>query len=148
MAGTNPFDPAAPGLNAQGYADSSGNMAATFDPARDGVDNATTPVTATPYAAPLEAIAPTITARIDATQTSGESWLEALSRLLPTIATTYQQGQLIKVQTDRAKAGLPPLDMSQYGLGVKVGLADDTKQYLLLAGLLVGGAVLLHRFAK
>lgn len=86
------------------------------------------------YAVSLETIAPNVTSLVDDNTQPGETWYEALARLLPALAATEQQRQLLQVQTERAKAGLPPLDTSQYGLGVKVGLSEDSKQLLIYGG--------------
>lgn len=92
------------------------------------------------YAQSLESIAPNVNSLIEETRTPGESWIDSLARLLPVLATTEQQRQLLKIQTQRAAQGLPPLDASQYGVGVNVGLSSDTKQ--LLGYALAGGALL------
>lgn len=75
------------------------------------------------------------------TRSPGESWVDSLAKLLPVLATTEQQRQLLKIQTQRAAQGLPPLDASQYGVGVNVGLSTDTRQLLMYG--LIGAAVLL-----
>lgn len=92
------------------------------------------PVPPADYAQSLEAIAPNITALTEENRQGGEPWYEALARLLPAIAATQQQRELLKVQTERAKQGLPPLDTSQYGVGVRVGLSEDSKQLLIYGG--------------
>lgn len=97
------------------------------------------------YAASLEQIAPNIGSMIAEQQGTGESWLDSLTRLLPIIAATQQQRELLQIQVDRARQGLPPLDASQYSTGVRVGLDDSTKK------LLVGAAVglgLLFAFSR
>lgn len=86
------------------------------------------------YATSLEIIAPNVNALVAENRQPEESWMDALVRLLPAIAATHQQRELLKVQTDRAKAGLPPLDTSTYGLGVRVGLSEDSKQLLIYGG--------------
>lgn len=83
------------------------------------------------YASSLETIAPNITGLVDETRTSNESWFETLARLIPSIVATDQQRKLLNLQVERARAGLPPLDTAQYGLGVKVGLSEDSKQLLI-----------------
>jgi hypothetical protein len=68
--------------------------------------------------------------------------------MLPVLASTYQQKQLLSVQVDRARAGLPPLDVQQYapGANVNVGLSPDLQKLLIVGGvaalgLLAWGAV-------
>lgn len=86
------------------------------------------------YAQSLESIAPNITTLTEQNRQGDEPWYESLARLLPAIAATQQQRELLKVQTERARQGLPPLDVSQYGLGVRVGLSEDSKQLLIYGG--------------
>jgi hypothetical protein len=114
----------------------------TFDPSVDAVDAESLTVGASDYATELEVVAPTVTEKINQVQQPGESWMDTLQRMLPTLATTYQQHQLLQVQVDRAKAGLPPLDVSQYAAGVQVGLSPETRKLLMGAGF-VGLAILM-----
>ncbi len=87
------------------------------------------------YMQSLDVLAPSIVDKVAETQTPGESWIDALSRILPTIVATVQQRQLLQVQIERARQGLPPLDVSQYTSGVSVGLSQDTKQLLMYGGI-------------
>ena len=67
------------------------------------------------------------------TSSDFQAAMQALQGALPTIALTLQQRQILAVQQQRMAAGLPPLDASQYGVGVSVGLSSQT-QTMLLAG--------------
>lgn len=89
----------------------------------------------------LDTIAPGITAEIGANQSQGETWMDSLARLLPILATTYQQKQLLEVQMQRARQGQPPLDVSMYAPSVRVGLSEDTKNMLLIGGAVVAAIV-------
>lgn len=86
------------------------------------------------FALSLETIAPNVTTLVDSQREGGESWFDTLARLLPSIVATDQQRRLLNIQTERAKQGLPPLDTSQYGVGVRVGLSEDSKQLLIYGG--------------
>lgn len=86
------------------------------------------------YAQNLDVIAPGVTDIIAKEQAPGESWADTLQRILPIIAATYQQKQLLDVQVQRARDGQPPLDASMYAPGVKVGLSPETMQALYIAG--------------
>lgn len=86
------------------------------------------------YAASLEQMAPNVGALIDSQQGASESWYDALARLLPVLASTYQQKQLLSVQVERARNGLPPLDVSQYAPGVNVGVDDKTRSLIMWGG--------------
>lgn len=87
------------------------------------------------YRSSLEAIAPNVTTIAEQQRMQGESWTDAIARLLPVLAATWQQKQLLSVQVERAKQGLPPLDANQIAAGVNVGIAPDT-QKLLIWGML------------
>ena len=92
------------------------------------------------YTIALEAVAPNVTQLVEETRSPGESWIDSLARLLPVLAATDQQRKILQIQTERARQGLPPLDASQYGVGVNVGLSSDTKQ---LMGYALAGVALL-----
>lgn len=87
------------------------------------------------YAPVFDYVAPGLNDMIDQQQQPGESWLDAVGRLLPIIAATDQQRQLLQVQVDRARQGLPPLNVSQYAAGVQVGVSSDLKNLLVIGGL-------------
>lgn len=115
----------------------------TFDPTTD----TSTSYTLIPpdYFASLETVAPTITDKITQQAAPGESWMDSLARLLPILAATNQQRQLLQTQADRAKAGLPPLDVSQYGAGVQIGLSADTKKLLMIGAAALGAILIFSR---
>jgi hypothetical protein len=52
------------------------------------------------------------------------------------------QKDLLRLQVERARAGLPPLDTAAYTPGVNVGLTDSTTQDIT-RWILIGGGVLL-----
>lgn len=93
----------------------------------------------------LETIAPGSVSLTQNAQATGEAWYESLARLLPTLAATYQQKQLLQIQVDRARQGLPPLNASQYGAGFNIGLSQDTQNMILIGGLALLGVFLLTR---
>jgi hypothetical protein len=82
----------------------------------------------------LETLAPGVGQLIESQQGHTESWYDALARLLPVMAATYQQKQLLSVQVERARQGLPPLDVSNYAPGVNVGLDEKTQRLLIIGG--------------
>lgn len=59
------------------------------------------------------------------------------------------QKDLLKLQLERARAGLPPLDSSQYAPTINAGLAPATQgavtQWILIAGAILVGVMLLKR---
>lgn len=91
------------------------------------------------FAQSLDEIAPGI---VDMTtqqaQASGENWIDSLARLLTAVVVTEQQRDLLRVQVERARAGQPPLNVSQYAGGAQIGLSSDTKWF---AGLALAGVV-------
>ena len=71
----------------------------------------------------------------------------AAAVILPTI----QQQKLLGVQLDRAKAGLPPLDLSRYesaSQGLNVGVNASTQRTLLYLGLGLGAIYLASTLFK
>lgn len=110
-------------------------MSNTFDPAQDLAYVATMP--SADYRQSLEAIAPNITTIAEEQRMPSESWADAVVRILPALAATWQQKQLLQVQVERAKQGLPPLDANQIAAGVNVGLSQDTTRLVMwsVAGL-------------
>lgn len=97
------------------------------------------------YATSMETVAPGIVPLIAQTQVQGETWTDTLKRSLPIIAATYQQKQILDVQMDRAKQGLPPLDASQYGVGVNVGLSPEVMKMVMLGLVGIGAVIFLSR---
>lgn len=93
------------------------------------------------WANALESVAPTINEKITQQSQAGESWVTTLQRILPALATTVQQREILKIQLERARQGLPPLDNSQFGAQVSVGL--DNRTMMLLGAAAVGIAALL-----
>lgn len=57
--------------------------------------------------------------------------------------TTDAQRRLLNIQLDRARNNLPPLDSSQYGLGVNVGLSPSTLKTAAFVALGIGALFLL-----
>ena len=86
------------------------------------------------YAPVFNTMAPGFNTLIDQQQQPSESWIDAAARLLPILAATEQQRQLLAVQVQRAQQGLPPLNMSQYAAGVQVGMSSDLKNILVIGG--------------
>ena len=94
----------------------------------------------------LEQYFPGLPAKIDQTQTPSESWIDTLVKLVPAITMTAQQQQLMQLNIERAKKGLPPVDIASYsGIGVNVGLSPDTKNLLIFGGLALVAVFFLTR---
>lgn len=82
------------------------------------------------YQNAIDAIAPGASDQAAQVQAPNEDYLSALLRVAGAVVTTDAQRKLLNVQIDRANKGLPPLDMSQYGAGVNVGLSPETLKML------------------
>lgn len=100
------------------------------------------------YEVALEDLAPGVTTIVNEQKAPNESWYDSLARLLPMLASTYQQQQLLQVQVDRAKQGLPPLNTNQYAAGVNVGVSQDTQKMLMYGLIGVGALVIFSTMAK
>lgn len=98
----------------------------------------------------LDNIAPGISTMVNQTATPGESWSDTLQKLLPNLALTAQQLQLMQINIQRAKLGQPAIDVSSYsGAGVNVGLSPDTQKLVIYGGIaLLAMYFFTHRRAK
>lgn len=88
----------------------------------------------------MEQTAPGILDKAAAIKMPGEDTIAAISRAMTGLTMTLQQRELMNLNIERAKKGLPPIDISQYsGVGVNVGLSSSTQQMVLMlgAGLLI-----------
>jgi len=68
-------------------------------------------------------------------------WGKSVMDFAKSYLTYDSQKQLLAANIKRAEMGLPPLDASQYGLGVNVGLSPATQN------LVIGGLVILGLYA-
>jgi len=91
----------------------------------------------------VETIAPGLSSVADEIRVAGEDWISAISRAMGTVAMADYQRRLLNVQLERARQGLPPLNASQYGVGVNVEAPQ--LNLLLLGGLALGAVLLLRR---
>ncbi len=83
---------------------------------------------------------PGITKIVEEQNLPGEPWWKTAERALTGLVTTYYQSELLKVNIDRAKQGLPPLKGTDLpATTVAVGISKDTQNLLLLLG---GGLLL------
>jgi len=107
----------------------------SFVPAVSTPDLSTMNISAT-YKVALEDAAPGITTAIDQAQKTGEAWTDTLVRILPNLTMGVQQLQLMQINVDRARKGLPPVDAQAYsGAYVNVGLDPNTQRLVTYAGL-------------
>ena len=97
----------------------------------------------------LEDAAPGVTTAVAQAQKPGEAWTDTLVRILPNLTMGVQQLQLMQINVDRAKKGLPPVDAQAYsGAYVNVGLDPNTQRLVTYAGLGILALFLLNRFSK
>jgi len=121
-----------------------GTMVSIDDPSRV-INSDLTPT----WTVALESIAPTITQKIATQQQRDEPWWETWSRIASSVVMANQQRQLMQINVDRAKRGEPPLDIAQYtGVGVQVGVSQNTQQFLTYAGIAVLGFLLINTLAR
>ena len=101
------------------------------------------------YKLVFDAAAPGLTEKIAEAQKPGENWTDTYGRIASSLLMTVQQYQLINLNTERAKKGLPPVDIASYsGVGVNIGISPSTQQLLIFGGLAVAALVLLTRSSK
>ena len=93
--------------------------------------------------------APNATQIIAQNQTPGESWVDTAQKVLTGLVMTEQQRQLMQLNIERARQGLPPIDINRYtGVGVNVGLSQGTQQLVLYLALGAGALILLNSLMK
>ena len=92
------------------------------------------------WALALDKAAPGVSSAI-ASASNGEPWYETLASVLPKLVLADNQRRLLNIQLERAQTGKPPLDSSNYGLGVNVGLSPDTSK-IVMYGLVALGVIL------
>jgi hypothetical protein len=95
------------------------------------------------FQAAVEQTAPGIMDKARIMAKEGESVIDSLARAASTIAMADSQRRLLNIQLERARQGKAPLDSSQYGLGVNVGLSPQT--ILLIGGALLAVVLLARR---
>ena len=97
----------------------------------------------------LEQFAPGVTTIIAQNQTPNESWFDTAQKILTGLVMTEQQRQLMQLNIERARQGLPPVDINRYsGVGVNVGLSQGTQNLVLYLALGAGALILLNAFMK
>lgn len=116
----------------------------------DAIDAGTVPEGMTKEQwASMSGIAANLPAVIAQNQTQGESWIDTGQKIITGLLMSEQQRNLMRLNIERARQGLPPIDIAQYtGVGVNVGLSQGTQQlvtYALVAG---GLLLLLNTFLK
>jgi len=74
--------------------------------------------------------------KVQSQQQQDEPWWQTATRILSALSMSQQQRELMKINIERAKQGLPPLDIAQYtGVGVQVGVSPQTQQLITYGGL-------------
>jgi len=97
----------------------------------------------------LESVAPTVTQKIVSQQQENEPWWETWSRIASSVVMAKQQRDLMQINVDRAKQGLPPLDIAQYsGVGVNVGLSAQTQALVTYGGLALLAFLVFNTLAR
>lgn len=99
------------------------------------------------YAASFSTIAPGFTEQITAQTgpSAEEPWWQVAMRTLSTVVVTDYQRRLLNIQLDRARQGLPPLNTSQYGVGVQVGMDPNVQKMLIIGGVGLFALLMLMR---
>ena len=136
------------------YQDATGQYLVYDEYSQDYVPAVSTPDQSTAtipvaYQVVFDQAAPGLTQKIAEAQKPGESWTDTWSRIGSALLMSIQQYKLIELNTERAKKGLPPVDIASYsGVGVNIGLSPSTQQLLLFGGLAVAALVFFNRSSK
>lgn len=94
------------------------------------------------YMQSSESIAPGIVDYAQSIKTASMSIIDALSYARNSVSMTDQQRDLLSVQLDRARQGLPPLNTSVYGIGAQQNqmgafFAQNQGMILLIVGAII-----------
>jgi hypothetical protein len=119
-----------------------GDSAATWTPQTQlspfGVEGA--------YQNAIAAQDPILNQTIVGARVPGEDYINAGLRVAQSYILADSQRRLLNAQLTRAQSGLPPLDSSQYGMGVSLGLSGDTQKWIMYgAGALLIAFLVLRR---
>lgn len=116
----------------------------------DAIDAGTLPagMTREQYQA-IGTIAPNATQVLAQNQVPGEPWYETAQKILTGLVMTNQQRELMQLNIERARQGLPPIDINRYtGVGVNVGLSQGTQNLVLYLALGAGALILINSFMR
>jgi hypothetical protein len=73
------------------------------------------------------------------------STTDTFAKIATSLGLGVQQYQLMNLNVERARQGLPPIDVARYsGAGVNIGLSPGTQQLVTYAGLALVGLLLLN----
>lgn len=97
------------------------------------------------YQPVIEQTAPGMTKVINQQSQPGESWIDTAQRALTMLVMTNSQRQLMQINLERARQGLPPISAAQAGLSVGVEVGAETKQLLIYGGLALLAVLALSR---
>jgi hypothetical protein len=100
------------------------------------------------YMASIYNIAPQVKPAVEANKVPGESYFDAFLRVANAVVLTDAQRRLLNIQIQRAAQGLPPLDSSQYGLGVSVGVSPEITRIAWVVGLGLLGVLVLGQLSR
>ena len=82
-------------------------------------------------------------------QTQGETWVDTAQKIVTGLVMSEQQRSLMKLNIERARQGLPPIDIAQYsGVGVNVGLSAGTQQLVTYALLGIGAFLVFNTLMR
>ena len=97
----------------------------------------------------INSIASNATQIIAENQAPGEPWYVTAEKILTGLIMSNQQNELMKLNIERARKGLPPVDINRYsGVGVNVGLSQGTQNLVLYLALGAGALILLNSLMK
>lgn len=91
------------------------------------------------FTSALETGAPGVTEAVAQVQEDeGIDWISALAKVAQSLVVADSQRQYLAANLELARAGKPPLDASNYGMGVSVGMDANTRK---MVGFAIAGAL-------
>ena len=99
--------------------------------------------------ASMSAIASNIPTEIAKNQTAGESWVDTATKLLTGFAMYQNQRDLYSLNLELVRQGKNPIDPSRIaGMGVNVGLSQNTQQLVTYALLGLGAFLVFNTLMR
>lgn len=76
------------------------------------------------------------------------STVTTIGNALPALGQAYFQTQAMKLNLDRAKQGLPPINTASYAPGLNVGLTPQTSNLLMYGAIGLAAVFVIMQFTK
>ncbi len=125
----------------------------------DTISNFFTPTTFDMTAGAVAGSAPAVDMSVPIDTSSGGNWWDRLLNAIPSTVSTignalpalgqaYFQTQAMKINLDRAKQGLPPINTAAYAPGINVGVTPQTRNMLMYGAIGLAAVFVIMQLTK